>query len=59
MLCCSVGFATVYSAMVSGRPAGQPPLPGWSGWDCSQRNCPTGDAIDRRHSGVSAVVSTH
>ncbi len=24
------------------------PLPGWGGWDCSLRNCPSGDAISKR-----------
>lgn len=31
--------------LISGRVAGSPPMPGWSGWDCSQRNCPTGDPL--------------
>lgn len=28
--------------LVSGQSPGSPPLPGWSNWDCSKRNCPKG-----------------
>lgn len=36
---------------VSGMSSGTIPLPGWSGYDCSLRNCPLGDNVDSRHSG--------
>lgn len=38
-------------AMISGRPAESPNLYGWRGWDCSERNCPTGDTITSPSSG--------
>ena len=37
------------SADVSGISTGAYPLPGWTGFDCSQRLCPSGDNVDRRH----------
>lgn len=40
---------TVCSALVSGTATGALPLPGWTNWDCSLRNCPKGHTSDRRH----------
>ena len=37
------------SADVSGLSTGAYPLPGWTGYDCSQRRCPSGDNVDARH----------
>ena len=31
--------------------SGTLPLPGWTGYDCSLRNCPLGDNVDARHRG--------
>eukprot|EP01036_Dinobryon_divergens_P033000 gene33000-42696_t len=36
------------SALYSGTVATSDPLPGWGNWDCSKRNCPKGDTINRR-----------
>jgi len=36
------------SSLVSGAVATSDPLPGWGGWDCSKRNCPKGDTVNRR-----------
>lgn len=38
------------SALISGISVGKTPMPGWFGYDCSQRSCPYGDNTDRRHS---------
>jgi hypothetical protein len=31
--------------VISGIPTGSMPIPGWSGYDCSLRNCPKGDNV--------------
>lgn len=41
----------LHSALVSGFPAGSPPLPGYGGYDCSKRRCPTGH---NTNSGLTA-----
>lgn len=42
------------SALITGTSTGALPLPGWSNWDCSKRNCPMGHTSDARN-GVYAV----
>ncbi len=36
-------------ALISGIPATSTPLPGYSGYDCGQRNCPTGPDTSERY----------
>ena len=45
------------SGYISGIAAGGPALPGWTGFDCSQRLCPSGDNVNyRNHYGGNLEV---
>lgn len=36
------------SSLISGKVATSVPLPGWGNYDCSLRNCPKGDTVNKR-----------
>ena len=40
-------------SLISGTNAGALPLPGFSNWDCSQRNCPMGTTNNKRYGYAS------
>jgi len=42
------------AGLITGYSPGALPIPGWSNWDCSKRNCPMGHTSDAR-SGYKAV----
>jgi len=46
------------SGLITGYSPGALPIPGWSNWDCSKRNCPMGHTSDARRLVSCRCIAT-
>ena len=47
------------ASLISGTSSNSVPLPGWGNWDCSLRNCPKGDTVNRRTYRLNHLYHTN